>query len=120
MTSERINIKFTNKLLIETGMSLMKTIIVITIVVFSVCIYSCTDSRQKIGEKIIAKIEVYKKAHGHVPKRLEDIGIETKMEGPIYYDKTSDTTYFVYYGGRLGESIIYNFKTKKWESDRGG
>jgi hypothetical protein len=119
MTSESINIQLTRKLLIGAGRSLMQTIIVITIIVFSVCIYSCTDSRQKIGEKIIAKIEAYKKTNGHVPERLEDIGIETKMEGPIYYVRTGDTTYFVYYGGRLGESIIYNFKTKKWESDRG-
>lgn len=98
----------------------MKIVYVITIIVFSVLLYSCKDSRQEIGEATIAKIECYKKIHGHVPDSLEDIGIVSKMEGPIYYVKASDTTYYVYYGGRLGESIIYNFETKKWESDRGG
>jgi hypothetical protein len=73
--------------------------------------------KEKSGEQIIAKIEAYKKQNGHLPNNLNDIGVIEKEEGPIFYKKQTDTTYLIYYGGGLGESIIYNFETKQWESD---
>ena len=96
----------------------MKLLNLATLLIFFCFIVSCTDKRQKLGEEIIAKIETYKKQNGHLPKKLNDIGVIEKEEGPIYYSKQNETTYKVYYGGGLGESIVYNFETKRWESDR--
>lgn len=92
-----------------------------TIIIFflSIFIFSCTDKREKIGEEIYLKIVQYQKTNGRLPDKLDEIGVEEKMEGPIYYNKQTDSTFTIYYGGRLGESIIYNPKTGKWKSDRG-
>lgn len=80
---------------------------------------SCIDTKQKLGEEIIKKIEAYKKANGHLPDSLGDIGIAEKEEGPVYYSKVNDSIYEIYYGFLLGESVIYNFKTHKWEIYKG-
>jgi hypothetical protein len=95
-------------------------ILYITTLIFYVCFCSsCTDERQKLGEEIISKIETYKKVNGRLPNQLNDIGIIEKEEGPIYYTKQNDTTYIIYYGLGLGESMVYDFRTKKWKSDGG-
>jgi len=88
---------------------------------FTLCFglfFSCTDKKQQIGEEIVTKIEGYKSAKGYLPNNLKDIGIAEKEEGPIYYLKQNDSTYIVYYGLGLGESMVYNSKTKSWERDR--
>lgn len=91
---------------------------IISLFILCICIlFSCTDKRQKNGEEIVSRIELYKKATGRLPNNLSDVGIEEKESGPIYYDKKSDTSYIVYYGLGLGESMVYNFQTKKWNSD---
>jgi len=92
-----------------------------TIIIFflSIFIFSCTDKREKIGEEIYLKIVQYQKTNGRLPDKLDEIGIEEKMEGPIYYNKQTDSTFIIYYGGGLGESIIYDPKTGKWKSDGG-
>ena len=95
-------------------MKLLNLTALLIILCFTV---SCADKREKLGEEIIAKIESYKKQNGYLPNKLNDIGVIEKEEGPIYYSKKSDTTYMIYYGGVLGESMVYNFDTKQWESD---
>ena len=65
------------------------------------------------------KIIHYKNANGHLPDNLNEIGVEEKMEGPIYYSKKTDSTFIIYYGGKLGVSIVYDPKTGKWKSDGG-
>jgi hypothetical protein len=88
------------------------------LIVVSICIlFSCTDRREKYGNEIIKKIENFKKIKGHLPENLKEIGVHEDESGPIFYEKQSDTSYLVYYGRNLGESMVYNFKTKKWESD---
>jgi hypothetical protein len=94
----------------------MKFLITITLA-FCFC-FSCTDKKQKLGEEIITKIENYKKTAGHLPNHLDSIGVVEKEEGPFYYKKENDTTYIIYYGLGLGESMVYDFKTNQWKSDR--
>ena len=91
-----------------------------TIIIFflSILISSCTDKREKIGEDIYLKIVQYKKTNGRLPHKLNDIGVEEKMEGPIYYQKQTDSTFIIYYGGGFGESIVFDPFTKEWKSDR--
>ena len=91
-----------------------------TIIIFflSILISSCTDKREKNGEDIYLKIVQYKKTNGRLPDKLNNIGVEEKMEGPIYYQKQTDSTFIIYYGGGLGESIVFDPFTKEWKSDR--
>jgi hypothetical protein len=89
----------------------------IKILVLSILISSCTDKREKIGEAINLKTVQYKKSNGRLPDGLNDIGIEEKMEGPIYFRKQTDSTFIIYYGGTLGESIVSYPLTKQWKSD---
>lgn len=90
-----------------------------TIIIFflSIFISSCTDKREKIGEDIYLKIVQYQKTNGCLPSKLDDVGVEEKMEGPIYYQKQTDSTFIIYYGGGLGESIVFDPLTKEWKSD---
>jgi hypothetical protein len=78
---------------------------------------SCQNDREKIGQEIYSKIERFRQANGHVPSGLDDIGLEEKMEGPVYYLKKSDSTYVLYYGGGLGESFVLDTITGEWKSD---
>lgn len=74
---------------------------------------SC-ENREKIGIDVIKKIEDYRLEKNKLPESLTDIGIEEKEEGPISYRKDSETEYIVWYGLTLGESRIYDSKTKTW------
>ena len=85
---------------------------------FLLFIFSCSDKRQKNGEDIYMKITQYQKTNARLPDKLNDIGIEEKIGGPIYYQKQTDSTFVIYYSGVLGESIVFNPKTKEWKSDR--
>lgn len=91
----------------------------ILFLLFSGVMFSCTDNREKVGEEIYLKIVQYRNSKGHLPDSLGEIGVEEKMEGPIYYTKQSDSTFIIYYSGGLGESIIYEPNTGKWKSDGG-
>lgn len=91
-----------------------------TIIIFflPILISSCTDKREKIGVDVYLKIVQYKKTNGRLPNKLNDIGVEEKMDGQIYYQKQTDSTFIIYYGGGLGESIVFDPLTKEWKSDR--
>lgn len=81
---------------------------------FSSCSYFREQSLKKEGDQIIAKIESFKKGPARLPDSLSDIGISAKEEGPIYYLKTGETTYKVWFGTRLGESVTYDSSKKGW------
>jgi hypothetical protein len=42
------------------------------------------------------------------------MGLEDSESGPVYYQKTTDSTYIVWFGTVLGESATYKSSTKKW------
>jgi hypothetical protein len=75
---------------------------------------SC-DNREQIGNDAVKKIEDYRLKNNRLPETLNDIGLEEKNEGVIYYRKESTTDYIVWYGLTLGESRTYDSKTKKWD-----
>jgi len=100
----------------KTIKSNMKKIFIVPF--FLLFIFSCGEKRDKIGEDIYMKIIQYRKSNGHLPDKLNDIGIKEKMEGPIYYQKQTDSTFIIYYSGGLGESMVFDPKTKEWNSDR--
>ncbi len=68
----------------------------------------------RTGNKIISRIETYRKTHLRLPDSLDDLGI-SDPDIRIYYKKTSDTEYIVWFGTTLGESETYDSQTKKWD-----
>lgn len=67
------------------------------------------------GNLIVEKIESYKLKQGRLPNSLNDIGIEEKMEGPLYYTRWDNVNYIVYFTkAGVGESMNYYSDTKKW------
>ena len=63
---------------------------------------------------IVARIDAFKTQSGRLPEGLQEIGL-----GPdsldVYYRKDSAEHYIVWFGTTLGESIVYDSATKKWE-----
>ncbi|HXG84427.1 MAG TPA: hypothetical protein VNI84_10400 [Pyrinomonadaceae bacterium] len=50
-----------------------------------------------------------------MPDSLNEIGIEEKEEGPIYYEKESESRYVLWFGKQLGESATFDSDTKEWK-----
>ena len=66
------------------------------------------------ANKVIAAVNSFQSRYGRLPNTLVDIGMEGFESGPIYYQKTSDTTYIVWFGTVLGESATYESATKTY------
>ena len=66
------------------------------------------------GDKIISKIERFREERRRLPESLSEVGIEEKEEGPIYYEKKSDTKFVLWFGMELGGSVIYDSEARKW------
>ncbi|HEY9403186.1 MAG TPA: hypothetical protein VIQ24_10865 [Pyrinomonadaceae bacterium] len=86
------------------------------VLALSLASYSCgAGSREsrlmREGDKIVARIESFKKEKQRLPESLSEVGVKEKEEGPIYYAKKSDTRYVLCFGMELGESVIYDSDT---------
>jgi hypothetical protein len=79
---------------------------------------SCSVYREsklkKEGAAIIEKIETFKARNARLPESLSDLGLKDSEEGPIYYRKTSDSSYEIWFGAGLGESVTYSSQAKAW------
>lgn len=90
----------------------MKRVLYILLVVFAI---SCNDSRKEEGNKIVEEIFEFEEENGRYPNSLNEIGIEEKEEGPFYYERSADSLNFkLWYGLGLGDSEVYQSKTKSW------
>ena len=69
---------------------------------------------KKEGAVIVEKIETFKAKNTRLPDSLSEIGLKSTEEGPIYYRKTSDSSYEIWFGSDLGESVTYDSKSKAW------
>jgi hypothetical protein len=93
--------------------------IVALVLALLIASYSCSvDSRERqlvrAGGEIIAKIESFKKENRRLPESLTEVGVEEKDEGPIYYERKSETKYVLWFGMELGESVTYDSESRKW------
>ncbi len=67
---------------------------------------------------LIQKVEKYKSENGELPETVLDLGLESNMDNPAFYVKTSDTTYIVYYSiAGVGNSKVYYSETKQWKEE---
>ena len=68
----------------------------------------------RTGNEIISQVEAFRKSHGHLPETLKDVGL-TDPDLKVFYQKSGENEYLVWFGTTLGESETYNSSTKKWE-----
>jgi type II secretory pathway pseudopilin PulG len=64
---------------------------------------------------VVNRVEAYRSRKGKLPESLTDLGLEERMEGPIYYEKRDSLHYYVWFGTSLGDSYTYDSEKKKWE-----
>ena len=92
------------------------TRIILILAFFSVM--SCTGYREsklkKESAAINEKIETFKTKKSRLPEALSEIGIKDTGEGPIYYRRTGDSSYEIWFGAELGESVTYDSQSKAW------
>jgi len=90
---------------------------VLIILFVSTIIFGCNSEKtlKEQGNDLVKKIEAFKDENGYLPERLSDIGIEEKMEGPLFYRKWDSVNYTVWYGTDVGESMTYYSDTKEWD-----
>ena len=70
-------------------------------------------SEARKANKVIAAVDAFQSRYGRLPDTLAQIGMEDSESGPVYYQKTSDSTYIVWFGTVLGESAMYESATKE-------
>lgn len=88
---------------------------VFTLLLFiALACHDIADERKQYAGQIIEKAEQYKAQHGMLPVQVDELGLEDTEDAPAYYEKTSDTTYTVWYGLGVGESMVYHSQTGKW------
>lgn len=78
----------------------MKSLIVIMSILFgwtllsqSSCAPHKSAELQKEGDQIVGKIQAFEQKENRLPDSLTELGIEEKLEGPIFYRKISDQRY---------------------------
>ncbi|MER3427610.1 MAG: hypothetical protein C4334_05845 [Pyrinomonas sp.] len=80
------------------------------------CLFSKQEAKLiEEGNRVVAKVEAFRKQRGKLPDSLQEIGIEEKLEGPLFYEKIGDNEYRLWFGTELGESVTYNSETRKWQ-----
>jgi len=74
-------------------------------------VFYWSEARQ--ANKVIAAVDSFQSRYCRLPDTLADIGLKDSESGPVYYEKTSDSTYIVWFGTELGESATYESATKE-------
>lgn len=76
-------------------------ILALLILITANCSQSNKQALIRKGNEIAAKVEAYKIKKGKLPNSLTEIGVEEKLEGPIFYEKKSDTEHRLWFGSEL-------------------
>ncbi|MCB1024644.1 MAG: hypothetical protein KDB79_09655 [Acidobacteria bacterium] len=92
----------------------LSLIVVLSIIGF-LCFGCNSSAKFDKGKEVVAKVENFRNEKGRFPNSLDEIGIDETESGPVYYKKTDDSKYIVWFGKELGESMIYDSDTKEWK-----
>jgi hypothetical protein len=95
--------------------NMRKFVSILVFLALTSCSVSQSNHKQKAAEQIILKIDAYSHENGRLPASLNEIGVRESEEGPIYFHRLTDSTYEVWYGTSLGESVTYNSATATWK-----
>lgn len=86
----------------------------IAMIVFSIA-NNREDRLIRLGNQYVAKINKYYLAKGKLPNSLSEVGGMDSEEGPIYYERKDTSSFILWFGTTVGESITYRSTTKSWE-----
>jgi hypothetical protein len=92
-----------------------RTLSILLFLALTSCSVSQSSDKQMAAEQIILKIDKFSHEKGRMPLSLSEVGVPESEEGPIYYRRLTDSTYEVWYGTGLGESVTYNSATATWQ-----
>ena len=69
------------------------------------------------SEMVIQSVEAFRRAHGRVPDSLQEAGLPLEQfdERCPCYQKQNEQSYIVSFGWTLGESVVYDSATGKWQ-----
>lgn len=70
------------------------------------------------GNQIVSRVNVFRMSHNRLPETLNELGVDDR-DLKIFYRKVSNDEYCVWFGTTLGDSEIYNSRTKRWEINTG-
>lgn len=96
----------------------MRQVIALMALVPALLLPGCKGREQRLteqGNTLIERIASFQKATHRLPESLRELGLEVKMEGPLYYQKVSAEHYIVYFGTTVGESMIYRSEKRAWD-----
>lgn len=96
----------------------MRQVIALMALVPALLLPGCKGREQRLteqGNTLIERIASFQKATHRLPESLRELGLEEKMEGPLYYQKVSAEHYIVYFGTTVGESMIYRSEKRAWD-----
>lgn len=95
----------------------MRRVIALTALLSVLLLLDCKSREQRLmeeGNALVERIDSFQKANHRLPENLAELGIEEKIEGPLYYQKLSGEDYMVHFGTAVGESMIYRSKERTW------
>ena len=92
---------------------IMKHLIFGLSLIFLMGLQSCNEAEIPNGDKVIEKIEKYKKEHSEPPVSMNDIGMD-KDSGPFHYDRLDDEHYQLFYVDESEDVWLYNSVDKEW------
>lgn len=86
----------------------------------SIVVSGCCDmlcKRENYAQELVKYVEGYKQGNKRLPVSLGEWGLEDVEDAVAYDEKTSDSTYIIWYGTSLGSSMVYRSETKKWNEE---
>lgn len=75
------------------------------------------DSRRREAEALLELVDQFHREHDRCPANLAEMGLEERLEGPVYYQLEADGSFTVWYGAELGSSWVYHSKTAEWRKE---
>lgn len=89
-----------------------------TIFALSIFLLSVSDqSHIYEGNKLIEKIEAYKKKNHELPESFEDMGINNADDKGLYYRAENHNVYIVWFGTGVGRSKVYHSDRQQWQDE---
>lgn len=68
--------------------------------------------RENYAQELVTRVEDYKQENKKLPVSVEELGLEDVENTMAFNEKTSDSTYIIWYGTSLGSSLVYRSETK--------
>ena len=66
------------------------------------------------GNRLISDIEAFHRVHGRLPAELSELSKGPTEQEKLFYQRCDETSYIVWFGTTLGESMTYHSKSRDW------